>query len=198
MTLNVALTGNVAAGKSAVLERFAALGAAVISADEIVRTLQQPGTEVVRQMVARFGSGILDGTGHLDRAALRNRVMNDPDERRDLEAIIHPAVSEERRRLFAEAADRGAAAVISEIPLLFEADDPESFDLIVLVDAAEEIRLARMVERRGMTTDEARAVIAAQLPADEKRGRSHYLIENDGTPEKLIERVDEVWQALTE
>lgn len=198
MTLNVALTGNVAAGKTAVLERFAGLGATVINADALVRELQRPGTDVHRAIVARFGTGMLDPEGRLDRAALRERVMADRSERIALEGIVHPEVAGLRRKLLAEATARGDRVVISEIPLLFEADDPDEYDMIILVDAPVSTRIERMMEHRGMSAAAARAVIESQLPAEAKRGRAHYLIDNDGTEAELHAKVDEVWRALTE
>jgi dephospho-CoA kinase len=194
--LSVALTGNVAAGKSAVAAHFAAWGAAVIDADVIVHELQRPGTEVHDAIVRRFGHRVVGARGQLDRAALRARILTDPDARRALEAIVHPAVARRRDELLATARDAGAAVAVSVIPLLFEVLDPAEFDAVVLVDAPEAERRRRLVEGRGLDPDEADRLLAAQLPSRAKRTRSTWVIDNDGTRAELERRARVVWDAL--
>ncbi len=194
--LNVALTGNVAAGKSIVARLFQEWGATLIDSDVIVRELQQPGSDVLDQIVRTFGPEILLGDGTLDRAALRHRVMSDADARRSLNAIVHPAVLARRQILEEAARARGDAVVVSDIPLLFEAADPGAFDVIVLVDAPPATRKARLVENRGLDPLEADRLLAAQDPTETKRERSDYLIDNDGTPAQLERAARAVWQAL--
>ncbi len=194
--LHVALTGNVAAGKSAVAGLFRDWGATVIDADAIVRTLQQPGTAVFDAIVARFGPAIVAQDGALDRAALRARVLADPAQRRRLEAIVHPAVEAERQRLLVEARGAANAIVVSDIPLLFEVMDPEGFDTVVLVDAPESLRLDRLVRLRGLPERDAAALLATQLPAAAKRARADFVIDNDGTREALRDRTWLVWRKL--
>ena len=194
--LNVALTGNVAAGKSTVARLFQEWGATLIDSDVIVRQLQQPGGEVLDEMVKAFGQGILQHDGTLDRASLRRRVMNDAAARRSLNAIVHPAVLLRRRNLEAEARARGDAILVSDIPLLFEAADPAAFDVIVLVDADPATRQARLVEERGLEPVEAERLLAAQDPTKTKRERSDYVIDNDGTKAQLERGARAVWQAL--
>ncbi|HEX5631715.1 MAG TPA: dephospho-CoA kinase, partial [Gemmatimonadales bacterium] len=179
--LNVALTGNVASGKSTVAALFAAWGATVIDADALVHELQRPGTGVYEAIVRRFGHRIVGPRGLLDRDALRARVLADPDARRDLEAIVHPAVARRREELVADARRRGAPVVVSDIPLLFEALDPAAFDAVVLVDAPAAVRRRRLVEERGLDPAEAERLMAAQLPSAAKRARSTWVIDNDGT-----------------
>lgn len=120
-----ALTGTVAAGKSTVAKLFERWGATLIDADAIVRTLQQPGESVHDQIVARFGPDVVAGDGALDRNTLRRIMLADADARRALETIIHPAVEVRRQALLDAALARGDAVVVSEIPLLFEAGDPQ-------------------------------------------------------------------------
>jgi dephospho-CoA kinase len=145
MTFHVALTGNAAAGKSAVADLLRDWGATVIDADAIVRVLQQPGTAVFDAIVAHFGPAIVAKDGTLDRAALRARVLADPAQRRSLEAIVHPAVAAERRRLLSKTPGPEDTIVVSDIPLLFEVMDPQGFDAVVLVDAPESLRLERLL-----------------------------------------------------
>jgi dephospho-CoA kinase len=194
--LNVALTGNIAAGKSAVADLFQRWGATVIDADEIVREVQAPGGPVMGEIAARFGASVVRSDGSLDRPALRRRVMADPEALAALNRIVHPAVHARRAELTAAARSRGDRLVVSDIPLLFEAAEPNEFDVIVLVDAPEEVRLARLMEHRGLDRDEARRMIEAQMPSREKRTRSDYVIENDGDPAALERAAQAVWRAL--
>jgi dephospho-CoA kinase len=193
----LALTGNVAAGKSTVAEHLRTLGAVLIDADAIVRELQAPGTPVHARIVAHFGPEILGADGTLDRQALRARVLADPAERLALEAIIHPEVEAERRRQVARAAAAGATLVIAEIPLLFEAADPSVYDGVILVDAPEAERRRRLVEERGLPPDQADRLLAAQWPAAHKRARATWIIDNDGDRATLLDRTDALWQLIT-
>lgn len=194
--LHIALTGNAAAGKSAVADLLRDWGATVIDADAIVHGLQQPGTAVFDAIVARFGRAMVAADGSLDRAALRARVLADPGERRSLEAIVHPAVEAERQRLLVEARGSADAVVVSDIPLLFEVMDPGGFDAVILVDAPEPLRRERLVRLRGLSEREAAALIAAQLPAEGKRAQADFVIDNDGTRETLRDRTWLVWRKL--
>jgi dephospho-CoA kinase len=194
--LNVALTGNIAAGKSAVAELFRRWGATVLDADAIVREVQAPGGPVLRRIVARFGDAVLLPDGSLDRSALRRIVMADAGEREALERIVHPAVYARRAELAAKAEARGDRIVVSDIPLLFESGNPEAFDAVVLVDAPEAVRLRRLMERRGLSEAEAREMIRSQQPSSEKRARSQFVIDNDGDLAALEHAASEVWRAL--
>lgn len=194
--LHLALTGNVAAGKSSVARLFAGWGARILDADAIVHELQQPGTPVFDAMVARFGRGILRPDGRLDRPALRRLVLADPAARADLEAIVHPAVAARREALLAEARAQDAAVVISDIPLLFEVGDPSEFDAVILVDAPADIRHGRLVRLRGLDPAEADRLIAAQGPSGPKRARSDYIIDNAGTEAELEAAARAVWRRI--
>lgn len=194
--LNVALTGNIAAGKSAVTDLFRRWGATVLDADAIVREVQAPGGPVLRRIAERFGGEMLRPDGSLDRSALRRVVMADAGARAALERLVHPAVYARRAELAAEAERRGDRILVSDIPLLFESGDPSAFDAVVLVDAPEPVRLRRLVEQRGLGEAEAREMIAAQLPASAKRARSDFVIENDGDLAALERTASSVWHAL--
>jgi dephospho-CoA kinase len=194
--LNVALTGNIAAGKSVVAGLFRQWGATVLDADELAREVQAPGGPVIQRIAQRFGASMVRPDGSLDRPALRRIVMSDPVARAALNRIVHPAVHARRAELLAEAADRGERIVVSDIPLLFEAADPSEFDAIVLVDAPEALRLQRIMEHRGLDRSEALEMIRAQMPASEKRARSDFVIENDGDRAALERAAAAVWQAL--
>lgn len=201
--IRVALTGNIASGKSTVAALFRRWGATVIDADQLVREVQRPGTPALMAIARRFGPQVLLPDGSLDRAALRRAVLADRAARRDLEAIVHPAVQRLRQQREAAAAAQGATLVVHDIPLLFEALDPAAFDAVVLVDAPEPVRLARLVADRGMPEAEARALIAMQSPAADKKrwrggdpARGPLVIENDGDQARLEQRAKEVWHEL--
>ena len=194
--LNVALTGNIAAGKSAVAELFRAWGATLIDADRLAREAQAPGTPGLRAIAERLGPDLVGADGALDRAALRRRVMADPAALAELNRIVHPEVFRRRRALEAEARRRGDRIVVSDIPLLFEVADPAAFDVVVLVDAPEPVRRSRLIMERGLSALEADRMLAAQAPSGPKRERSTFVIDNDGDLATLEARAREVWTAL--
>ncbi len=193
---HVALTGNIAAGKSAVTALLNDWGATVIDADSIVRELQQPGTPVFDAIVHRFGHGVLTPGGTLDRRALRARILASPEERRALEAIVHPAVLEQRTHLLDSCRNGSCGIVVSDIPLLFEVMDPAGFDAVVLVDAPEALRLDRLTRERGVPLDEARSLLGLQHPTGPKREQSDFVIDNDRSRETLRDRTWLVWRKL--
>lgn len=193
----VGLTGNIASGKSTVAKLFAARGATIIDADVLSRRAVEPGTPALRSIVARWGTGVLSPDGSLDRAALRHVVFDRPDELEALNAIVHPEVGRLRDDEIAEASARGDRVVVCDIPLLFERRLADSFTRIVLVDAPRPIRLERLMRDRGLSQEEAVQMIAAQMPAELKRARADFVIENAGTREQLADRVREVWDAIT-
>jgi dephospho-CoA kinase len=194
--LDVGLTGNVAAGKSAVAALFRRWGAWLIDADILAHDAVAPGTPALRAIVARFGADLLQADGSLDRAALRRRVMGDPDERAALNAIVHPEVARLRGYEVARAAEAGARIVVHDIPLLFEVLDPAAFDAVVLVDAPAAVRRERLLRDRGLTPAEADALLGAQADAGSKRQRSTFVIDNTGDLESLETRALDVWRML--
>ena len=195
--LHVGLTGNIASGKSTVARRLAELGATVIDADVLAREAVAPGTPGFDAVAERFGTAIVAADGTIDRAALRRLVFHDPDARADLNAIVHPAVSRLRDARFAEAARRGDAIVISDIPLLFEVGLEHAFDGVILVDAPVPVRRERLLHDRGLAEADADAMIAAQWTSDRKRLGATWVIDNDGSVEQLHQRVAELWRTLS-
>jgi len=183
--LNVALTGNIAAGKSTVVDWFRRWGATVIDADALAKDAQAPGSEVLTMIVRRFGTDVLAKDGTLDRAALRGKVMGDDVALSALNALVHPAVQARRAELHDAARQRGDALLVNDIPLLFEVLDPAQFDAIVVVDAPVALRRTRLRTKRGLSNEEADRMIAAQMDAERKRARAHYVIENDGSLDSL-------------
>ena len=194
--LSVALTGNVAAGKTTVARWWREWGGTVIEADTLVREAQAPGSPVLAAIQERFGEDMVRGDGSLDRAALRRVVFRDAEARAALNAIVHPAVQARRHVLLAEAAARGEPLVVSDIPLLFEVLDPSQFDVVVLVDAPDDVRRARLIEDRGLLPGEADRLMAAQAPSAPKRARSHIVIDNTGSLDELRAAAAETWRRL--
>ncbi|MDT5038735.1 MAG: dephospho-CoA kinase [Micromonosporaceae bacterium] len=187
----VGLTGGIGAGKSAVADRLAELGAVVIDADRLARAAVAPGTEGLAEVVAAFGDGVLTTDGALDRQALASRVFGDDGARRRLEEIIHPRVRARTAELVAAApAD---AVVVNDVPLLVEAGLAPAYEVVVVVAADEQTRIGRLVADRGMTPEQARERIRAQATDEQRRAVADVVIVNNGTREALRRRVDEVW-----
>lgn len=195
--LLVALTGNIGSGKSTVARMFSERGATIIDADVLSRRAVELGTAAYDNIVKRWGADVLAPDGHLDRAALRRIVFADHAQLEELNAIVHPEVERLRARLVDQARQRGDRVVICDIPLLFERHMTDPFDRIVLVDAPRPLRLERLVTDRGLRETEAMEMIAAQMPAELKRARADYVIENNGTLAHLERLVQDVWLALT-
>lgn len=183
--ISVALTGNVASGKSAVADLWASRGVPVMSADVLARDAVAPGSPGLDQVRAAFGDGVLSADGTLDRGALRALVFEDEEARKRLEAILHPRIWALRETWMAARRSEGAPLVVAEIPLLFETGREGDFDVTVLVDAPEEVRLRRMVEHRGLDERQARRIVAAQMDPEAKRARAHHVLDNAGSLEAL-------------
>jgi dephospho-CoA kinase len=194
--LKVGLTGNIAAGKSTVADVWRSLGATVVDADELSRRAVDPGTPAFSAIAAEWGEQVVEPDGGLDRAALRRIVFADPAARERLEQIVHPAVAGLREEIYREAQARGERIVVADIPLLFEVGLVDEFDVVVLVDAPVETRLARLIGDRGLDPDEAQRMIAAQMASELKRARADYVIENAGSRDEVEWRARDVWEEL--
>lgn len=194
--LVVGLTGNIGSGKSTVARLLVARGARLIDSDVLARRAVEPGTAAHAAIVARWSPRVLMPDGSLDRAALRSIVFRNRTELEALNAIVHPEVERLRQSDLADARRSGERVVVCDIPLLFEAGLETSVDRVILVDAPVATRLARLIEHRQISRDEGEAMIASQMPAESKRSRAHYVVDNDGTLDALAERVRAVWSAL--
>lgn len=190
-----ALTGGIGSGKSTVADLLVRRGARLIDSDAIARDVVEPGRPALAQLVERFGPGILDRDGRLDRPQLAAVAFADDQARADLEAITHPAIGEEFTRRLKEA-PRGAV-VICDIPLLAEsaAARARGYDLVIVVEAPTDVRLARL-EGRGVPRADAERRMAAQASDEERRQLATWVIDNRGDRAALERRVDEVWRDL--
>ena len=194
--LLIGLTGNIASGKSTVARLLSERGATIIDADVLARRVVEPGMPAFDEIVRRWGQQVVAPDGSLDRDALRRLVFSNHDELEELNRIVHPEVVVYRDRLVGEARQRGDRLVVQDIPLLFERGLVDQFDRILLVDAPRPVRLERLMRERRLSETEAMDMITAQMPAELKRARADYIIENTGTVRELEERVSEVWHAL--
>jgi dephospho-CoA kinase len=192
----IGLTGNIASGKSTVADMFVERGASVIDADVLAREAVLKGSPALKSIVEKWGSEVLDAEGNLDRAELRHRVFEDQSELDALNEIVHPEIMRRRTEEVDAARARGDQVVLCVIPLLFERHLAGEFDTIILVDAPRSVRLDRIVRDRKIDEAEAMKMIASQMPADLKRARADYVIENAGTKKELEAEVERVWQSI--
>lgn len=189
--LRIGLTGGIASGKSTVARLFADRNVPIVDTDEIARELVAPGSPALADIVARFGPDVLLADGTLDRARLRALVLTDPDERRALEAILHPRIRKEvDRRLNA----LSAPYAIIVVPLLIETDFGQRVDRVLVVDATEEQQIARAVGRGGIPKEEAGAMMRAQSSREERLAAADDVIDNTGGPSSLEPAVERLHQ----
>lgn len=193
----VALTGGIASGKSTVARRLAERGAVIVDADAIVREVQAPGSPVLEAIAEEFGEAMVRPDGSLDRSALGAHVFGDAERVARLNAIVHPAVGEESRRRFdaAFAADP-AAVVVYDVPLLAEARAGDDWDLVVVAQAPQDVRIRRMVELRGMTPEDALARVASQASDARRLALADVVIDTAGSIEETIAQTDALWERL--
>ena len=190
----IGLTGGIASGKSTAARLLGDLGAPVIDADQLAREAVRPGTEALDAIVAAFGDDVLQADGSLDREALGKRVFADPEARRTLEWIVHPEVRRLTRLKLHALKESGARVVFYMAPLLIEAGADTLCDEIWVVDLDEATQLQRVTARDGMSREEARQRMKAQMPPAEKAGRGDVVIDNRGSIEKLAKRLKVLWK----
>ena len=188
MGVLIGLTGGIGSGKSTVAKRLVELGATEIDADLLAREVVAPGTEGLEAVAGRFGEDLVNADGSLDRALLAQRAFSSEENRKALEAILHPLI----QRLSRERISQATGLVVYTIPLLVETDSTLPFDKIVTVSAPEEVRVGRLVQSRGMTETEAKARIAAQASDAQREAIADFVINADCTMEELFAQVDRI------
>lgn len=193
----IALTGGIASGKSTIARRLAELGAVVVDADQIVRDVQSPGSDVLARIAETFGPGVMSADGALDRPALGAKVFGDRALLEQLNAIVHPAVrAESQRRFDAAVSDDPTAVVVYDVPLLVEARVDDPWDLIVVAHAPAAVRRARLVELRGFDERAAQERIDAQVSDDRRLAIADVVIDTAGTLGETIAQTDALWERL--
>src|SRR5580698_441655 len=186
--LRIGLTGGIASGKSTATQRFAELGVPVINADVASRNVVEPGKPGLAQVVQRFGGGILDADGRLDRRALRNLIFEDSSLRQALDAILHPLIRAEMER---EAAQATAPYVVMAIPLLVEGGSAgKRVDRVLVVDADETLQIQRLQARDGSSEEQARAILSSQATRAARLSHADDVLLNAGSVAELRQAVD--------
>jgi len=188
--VRIGLTGGIGSGKSTVSTLLAGHGAVIVDADRIAREVVEPGTPGLAAVVAAFGDHVLTADGALNRPALAGIVFADPEARKTLDGIVHPLVRARSREL--EAAAPAGSVVVHDVPLLAETGQAANYDLVLVVEADVEVRVARLVQR-GLTAEDARARIAVQATDEQRRAIADVVLDNSGTPEELARQVDRFW-----
>jgi len=195
--LVVGLTGGIATGKSTVAAMFAARGAAVVDADRIAHALQEPGQPCYHRIVEAFGAAVLDAQGRIDRRRLGARVFDDPDARKHLEAILHPAIREACQREIRAAEASGHRVCVVSAALILETGRQGRYDALVVVTAPQAAQMDRLVRIRGLTEKEARQRLASQWPTAAKAALADFVIDNSGDLAATEDQVDRIYAALT-
>ena len=195
--LKVGLTGGIASGKSTVSEAFARLGAKVLDADEVAREVVLPGKPAWTKLRHTFGSEFFHPDGRLNRSKLRRLVFADPEQRSRLNAIVHPEVMREIDFRFEQLTSSAEhAVVLVDIPLLIEVGVVHRFDKVVVVYANESVQVMRLMQRDGLSREEARQALSVQIDLREKAKKADFVIDNSGTPGETQAQVEKVWQEL--
>jgi dephospho-CoA kinase len=195
--MRVGLTGGIATGKSTVSRMLASRGAAIVDADQVAREVVEPHTPGWKRVRERFGEEIIRPDGFLDRQALRAVVFRDPQARRDLNGILHPLIRErmaEKARLLEK--KHPGSVIVFDIPLLYEGKLTHWVQKVIVVYVPETVQIRRLMEREGIGEEEARRMIRAQMPIEEKKRMADYLIDNSGTLEETERQVDHLWRRL--
>jgi len=194
--LKIALTGGIATGKSYVLEQFRRRGIPCLDADALAHGVTAGGTEATAAIAARFGAEVIAADGAVDRAKLGRIVFADAGARRDLEAIVHPAVYRAIAagvRAFELTGDYPMAVV--DVPLLYETGSEKTFDRVIVAICPPAMQMTRLLER-GLTEEDARRRLEAQWPTDAKAARADFVIRTDGTFADTNTQVDSVFRTL--
>jgi len=195
--LRVGLTGGIASGKSTVSEIFANLGAKILDADEVAREVLLPGQPAWTRLRQAFGQEFFHPDGTIKRKQLRKLVFGDPEKRKQLNAIVHPEVMREiNRRAETLSSSIKAGVLLVDVPLLLEVGVANRFDKVVVVYASESVQIKRLMQRDGVSEEEAKQALKAQIPLSKKVEQADYVIDNSGRREDTLAQVQRVWQEL--
>jgi dephospho-CoA kinase len=193
--LRVGLTGGIASGKSAVASEFSKLGAAIIDTDELARDVVEPGQPALQAIIDRFGSGVLDAQGRLDRRRMRERIFQNPAEKQALEAIVHPAI---RAAQQARSAAAQGTYQVHVVPLLIDTRSQSLYDRVLVVDCTPETQFARLLRRDGITRELAERMLAAQATREQRLALADDVLDNNGAITELPKKVAVLHQRYLE
>lgn len=194
--LTIGITGNAGSGKTTVCNHLMSLGLPVILLDNLAREVVAPGSIALKRISDHFGNGILSEDGSLNRPALRQIILMEDGKRRELERMLHPEIISLMHLRITQAGMAGAGLVAVEVPLLFELGMTELFDMVLLVTAEKHLQIKRLSERDQVSALNAGALIETQIPDQEKRQQSDFIIDNNGSYEDLINSVDRFHQIV--
>lgn len=192
----IGLTGGIGSGKSTVAALLAEHGFPVVDADQLAREVVEPGQPALQELAEAFGQDVLLADGSLNRPELAARAFVDKERTELLNAITHPRIQELREQRFQEAEDAGSDAVVYDMPLLVEKGVNKTMDLTVVVDVDVEERIRRLVATRGLTEEDARRRVAAQVGDAERLAAADVVIDNNGPVEALGEQVDQLVRVI--
>lgn len=192
--LSLGLTGGIGSGKSTVTSMLEERGASIVDADRIVRSLQEPGEPVFDAMVEAFGPTIVADDGTLDRQAVADMVFGDDEALKTLNAIVHPAVGDAIADRLVELAETDDVVVL-DIPLLVESGR-DDMAAVIVVDVDPDIAVARLVEHRGFTEEDARTRMSRQVSREDRLAKADVVLDNSGSLDDLRRQVDDLWRRI--
>ena len=190
----IGITGGIGSGKSTATAILKEKGAFIIDADLIAREIVEPGQPALAELAAEFGEDIVNDSGVLRRRVLAQRAFVDKERTERLNAITHPRIAERTRELFAEAAESGAEVIVHDSALLIELGLDRAVDITAVVSAPEELRLQRLVDKRGLDEQDARHRIARQMGEQERCAAADVVVDNSGTIDELAAQVEQLWE----
>lgn len=190
------LTGGIATGKTTVARMIEDEGIPVFDADQVAREIVEPEQAAWKQIVEAFGEGVLADDRTLDRKKLAAVVFKDPDARKKLESFTHPRIRDSIAQRIMQAADDGKEIAFVDAALMIETGWYQDFAGVVVVDCPPELQMERLTKRDGLSEDQARARIAAQMPLEEKRKHATHVVTNDGSLLSLRRQVSEVVEKI--
>ncbi|WOH93629.1 dephospho-CoA kinase [Corynebacterium urealyticum] len=191
----IGLTGGIGSGKTTVASRLKTLGARIVDADKIAREIVEPGEPALAELAEAF-DGVLNADGTLNRAELARQAFATPEATENLNSITHPRIRERTLERFAQARTEAVPVLVYDMPLLIENGEYKKMDHVLVVDAADEIRIDRLVNSRGLDEDDARRRIAAQISREERLAAADSVVDNSGTRDQLLQQVDTFWEQV--
>jgi len=195
VTVIVGVTGGIGSGKSTVARLLAEHGAVVVDADAIARAIVEPGSSVLAELAQRFGSDIVDDQGQLRRSLLAERAFASLESTQDLNAIMHPRIREEAKRLLVASP---AKITVYDMPLLVETDQRALVDVVVVVDVPEEVQISRASATGRFSAEQVRQRMQAQATRSERNNAADVILDNSGSLVDLALSVEHLWAALSE